>query len=38
LEIAKQIGVTMGDAFKKAGLKSIAYSTPIHTKPPEILD
>jgi homoserine kinase len=38
LEIAKQIGATMVDAFNKAGLKSIAYSTPIHTKPPEILD
>ena len=38
LEIAEQIGITMVDAFKKAGLKSIAYSTPIHTKPPEILD
>ncbi len=38
LEIAKQIGATMVDAFKKAGLKSTPYSTPIHTKPPEILD
>ena len=38
LEIAKQIGATMVDAFKKAGLKSTAYNTPIHTKPPEILD
>ena len=38
LEIAKQIGATMVDAFKNAGLKSTAYSAAIHTKPPEILD
>ena len=38
LDIAKQIGATMVDSFNKAGLKSTAYSTPIHTKPPEILD
>ncbi|MBT4828681.1 MAG: homoserine kinase [Candidatus Marinimicrobia bacterium] len=38
LKIAEHIGITMVGAFKKAGLKSTAYSTPIHKKPPEILD
>jgi len=28
----------MVEAFKKNGLNSIAYLSPIHRKPPEILD
>ncbi len=38
IETAEKIGLIMVNTFKNAGLESTAYSTPIHTKPPEILD
>ena len=38
LEKAEKIGAAMVNSFKNVGLKSKAYNSPIHTKPPEILD
>jgi homoserine kinase len=38
LEKAENIGSVMVNAFQKSGLNSKAYFSPIHTKPPEILD
>ena len=37
-ELAKKVGLAMVEAFKKNKLNSIAYSSSIHTKPPEIID
>ena len=37
-EKAESIGKAMVKAFKKVGLKSRAFSSPIHTEPPKILD
>jgi len=37
-EKAEKIGANMVKAFKKAGLNSAAYHSPIHTHPPEIVD
>ena len=37
-EKAEKIGANMVKAFKKAGLNSAAYHSPIHTLPPEILE
>ncbi len=37
-EKAESIGKAMVKAFKKVGLKSRAFSSPIHSIPPEILD
>lgn len=38
LEKAKKIGKAMVSTFEAAGLDSQAFSSPIHTNPPEILD
>ena len=38
LEKAEEIGRAMVNAFQNSGLESKAYCSPIHTKPPEILD
>ena len=37
-EISRKVGIAMVDSFKKNGLNSIAYPSPIQRKPPEILD
>ena len=37
-EKAEKIGANMVKAFKNAGLNSVAYHSPIHTHPPEIVD
>ena len=37
-EMAKKVGSAMVESFRKNGLNSIAYPSPIHKKPPEILD
>ena len=37
-EKAKNISLSMVDAFRKNGLKSTAYTSFIHTYPPQILD
>ena len=34
----RKVGIAMVDSFKKNGLNSIAYPSPIQRKPPEILD
>jgi homoserine kinase len=38
LEKAEQIGNAMVNSFQNSGLNSKAYCSPIHRKPPEILD
>mgnify|MGYP000232828837 CR=1 FL=1 len=38
LEKAEEIGTAMVNAFQNSGLNSKGYCSPIHTKPPEILD
>ena len=37
-EISRKVGIAMVESFRKNGLNSIAYPSPIHRKPPEILD
>ena len=37
-DASRKVGTAMVEAFKKNGLNSIAYSSPIHKKHPEILD
>ena len=37
-DTSRKVGTAMVEAFKKNGLNSIAYPSPIHRKPPEILD
>ncbi len=37
-DTSRKVGTAMVEAFKKNGLNSIAYLSPIHRKPPEILD
>jgi homoserine kinase len=37
-DTSKKVGNSMVNAFKNNGLNSIAYSSPIHRDPPEILD
>ena len=37
-EMAKKVGSAMVEAFKKNGLNSIAYSSSIHKKSPDIMD
>lgn len=35
---SKKVGIAMVEAFRRNGLDSILYSSPIHNNPPEILD